>query len=170
MITDFFVPQMNVINGHVNWPTRSHDLTPLDYFLWEYVSTPMNHRQWTTQRPTPRCCKKWSTIGVSHRAMFEQCPFILSFLPLKKCTCQNKILLIEGQKTTSFHYGASSFVDSGIGCSYTSCKGTSVRNIRNPFFPSSLGANHQIAAAARRSSRLFNFGDVGRKYTQTSAC
>lgn len=37
MITDFFVPQMNVINGHVNWPTRSHDLTPLDYFLWEYV-------------------------------------------------------------------------------------------------------------------------------------
>ncbi|GFV48967.1 uncharacterized protein TNCV_2164571 [Trichonephila clavipes] len=24
-------------SGHVNWPPRSCDLTPLDYFLWVYV-------------------------------------------------------------------------------------------------------------------------------------
>ncbi|GFT25197.1 putative transposable element [Trichonephila clavipes] len=25
--------------GHVNWPARSCDLTPLDYFLWGYVKS-----------------------------------------------------------------------------------------------------------------------------------
>ncbi|GFS58695.1 uncharacterized protein TNCV_4518421 [Trichonephila clavipes] len=25
--------------GHVNWPLRSCDLTPLDYFLWGYVKS-----------------------------------------------------------------------------------------------------------------------------------
>ena len=26
-------------NGPVNWPSRSCDLTPLDYFLWGYVKS-----------------------------------------------------------------------------------------------------------------------------------
>ncbi|GFX17390.1 transposable element Tc3 transposase [Trichonephila clavipes] len=27
------------VNGRVNWPPRSCDLTPLDYFLWGYVKS-----------------------------------------------------------------------------------------------------------------------------------
>ena len=29
-------------NGFVNWPPRSCDLTPLDYFLWGYVKSYTN--------------------------------------------------------------------------------------------------------------------------------
>ncbi|GFV45954.1 putative transposable element [Trichonephila clavipes] len=32
MITNFFIPELN-------WPPRSCDLTPLDYFLWGYVKS-----------------------------------------------------------------------------------------------------------------------------------
>ncbi|GFU80077.1 DUF4817 domain-containing protein [Trichonephila clavipes] len=56
IITNFFIPEMNnhdVIDllkdtfgdrlisrfGPVNWPPRSCDLTPLDYFLWSYVKS-----------------------------------------------------------------------------------------------------------------------------------
>ncbi|GFU61180.1 transposable element Tc3 transposase [Trichonephila clavipes] len=47
MITKFFSPQLNntfgdcLISrfGPVNWPPRSCDLTPLDYFLWAYVKS-----------------------------------------------------------------------------------------------------------------------------------
>ncbi|GFV72604.1 putative DD41D transposase [Trichonephila clavipes] len=61
MITNFFIPELNnhdvkelfffqdgadtfgdhLISrfGPVNWPPRSCDLTPLDYFLWGYVKS-----------------------------------------------------------------------------------------------------------------------------------
>ncbi|GFY34985.1 transposase [Trichonephila clavipes] len=42
MITNFFTPELNnhdVQELPVNWPPRSCDLTPLDYFLWGYVKS-----------------------------------------------------------------------------------------------------------------------------------
>ncbi|GFU96648.1 uncharacterized protein TNCV_4777321 [Trichonephila clavipes] len=42
MITNFFIPELNnhdVQELPVNWPPRSCDLTPLDYFLWDYVKS-----------------------------------------------------------------------------------------------------------------------------------
>ncbi|GFX73509.1 transposable element Tc3 transposase [Trichonephila clavipes] len=40
MITNFFVPELNNHDVQpVNWPPRSCDLTPLDYFLWGYVKS-----------------------------------------------------------------------------------------------------------------------------------
>ncbi|GFT53097.1 transposable element Tc3 transposase [Trichonephila clavipes] len=50
MITNFFIPELNNYDvqeldrlisrfGPVNWPPRSCDLTPLDYFLWDYVKS-----------------------------------------------------------------------------------------------------------------------------------
>ncbi|GFX55326.1 putative DD41D transposase [Trichonephila clavipes] len=48
MITNFFIPELNNHDVHdrlisrfgpVNWPPRSCDLTPLDYFLWGYVKS-----------------------------------------------------------------------------------------------------------------------------------
>ncbi|GFW28905.1 uncharacterized protein TNCV_202281 [Trichonephila clavipes] len=59
MITNFFIPELNNHDvqemwfqqdgatcllkdtrfGPVNWPPRSCDLTPLDYFLWGYVKS-----------------------------------------------------------------------------------------------------------------------------------
>ncbi|GFW75903.1 long-chain-fatty-acid--CoA ligase 5 [Trichonephila clavipes] len=38
--------------GSVNWPPRSWDLTPLDYFLWGYVkSSKIRRPDWTTFEP-----------------------------------------------------------------------------------------------------------------------
>ncbi|GFT48262.1 putative transposable element [Trichonephila clavipes] len=42
MITNIFIPELNnhdVQELPVNWPPRSCDLTPLDYFLWGYVKS-----------------------------------------------------------------------------------------------------------------------------------
>ncbi|GFX35811.1 putative DD41D transposase [Trichonephila clavipes] len=44
MITNSFIPELNnrdiqELFGPVNWPQRSCDLTPLDYFLWGYVTS-----------------------------------------------------------------------------------------------------------------------------------
>ncbi|KAK9891522.1 hypothetical protein WA026_014759 [Henosepilachna vigintioctopunctata] len=39
MLKDKFGEQLISRNGSVNWPPRSCDLTPLDYFLWGYVKS-----------------------------------------------------------------------------------------------------------------------------------
>ncbi|GFY17008.1 disks large homolog 1 [Trichonephila clavipes] len=42
MITNFFIPELNNHDAQelpVNWPPRTCDLTPLDYFLWGYVKS-----------------------------------------------------------------------------------------------------------------------------------
>ncbi|KAK9873071.1 hypothetical protein WA026_020802 [Henosepilachna vigintioctopunctata] len=39
MLKDEFGEQLISRNGPVNWPPRSCDLTPLDYFLWGYVKS-----------------------------------------------------------------------------------------------------------------------------------
>ncbi|GFU03769.1 uncharacterized protein TNCV_1635281 [Trichonephila clavipes] len=58
----------------VNWPPRSCDLTPLDYFLWGYVrSMRISHKRLTIWKTTfavllpingHKCFKKSSKIGV----------------------------------------------------------------------------------------------------------
>ncbi|GFY27555.1 putative LOC100569746 [Trichonephila clavipes] len=37
LLKDTFGDRLNSRFGPVNWPPRSFDLTPLDYFLWGYV-------------------------------------------------------------------------------------------------------------------------------------
>ncbi|GFS89018.1 uncharacterized protein TNCV_3578321 [Trichonephila clavipes] len=37
LLKDTFGDRLISRFGHVNWPPRSCDLTPLDYFLWGYV-------------------------------------------------------------------------------------------------------------------------------------
>ncbi|GFW92431.1 DUF4817 domain-containing protein [Trichonephila clavipes] len=39
LLKDTFGDRLISRFGHVNWPTRSCDLTPLDYFLWSYVKS-----------------------------------------------------------------------------------------------------------------------------------
>ncbi|GFU66894.1 transposable element Tc3 transposase [Trichonephila clavipes] len=40
LLKDTFGDRLISRFGPVNWPPRSFDLTPLDYFLWVYVDTP----------------------------------------------------------------------------------------------------------------------------------
>ncbi|GFU48394.1 uncharacterized protein TNCV_3342841 [Trichonephila clavipes] len=61
--------------GPVNWPPRSCDLTPLDYFLWDYVKSlfyadkpqTLDHLEDIIRRVIadirPKCWKKSSKIG-----------------------------------------------------------------------------------------------------------
>ncbi|GFV55463.1 transposable element Tc3 transposase [Trichonephila clavipes] len=39
LLKDTFVDRLISRFGPVNWPPRSCDLTPLDYFLWDYVKS-----------------------------------------------------------------------------------------------------------------------------------
>ncbi|GFV23495.1 uncharacterized protein TNCV_4782061 [Trichonephila clavipes] len=39
LLKDTFGDRLISRFGHVNWPPRSCDLTPLDYFLWGYVKS-----------------------------------------------------------------------------------------------------------------------------------
>ena len=39
LLKENFHEQIILRNGPVNWPPRSCDLTPLDYFLWGYVKS-----------------------------------------------------------------------------------------------------------------------------------
>ncbi|GFS76663.1 transposable element Tc3 transposase [Trichonephila clavipes] len=39
LLKDTFGDRLNSRFGPVNWPPRSCDLTPLDYFLWGYVKS-----------------------------------------------------------------------------------------------------------------------------------
>ncbi|GFV63647.1 transposable element Tc3 transposase [Trichonephila clavipes] len=39
LLKDTFGDRLISRFGHVNWPPRSCDLTPLDYFLWDYVKS-----------------------------------------------------------------------------------------------------------------------------------
>ncbi|GFU61156.1 putative DD41D transposase [Trichonephila clavipes] len=39
LLKDTFVDRLMLRFEPVNWPTRSCDLTPLDYFLWGYVKS-----------------------------------------------------------------------------------------------------------------------------------
>ncbi|GFV29267.1 hypothetical protein TNCV_4602991 [Trichonephila clavipes] len=86
MITNFFIPELNNHDvqelwfqqdafgdrlilrfGPVNWPPRSCDLTPLDYFLWGYVKSLVyaDKPQIAVLLPTydHKCWKKSSKIG-----------------------------------------------------------------------------------------------------------
>ena len=61
-------------NGPVNWPPRSCDLTPLDYFLWGYVKSLVYADKPTIDaleasifvlfvKYAQQCSKKWPKIG-----------------------------------------------------------------------------------------------------------
>ena len=39
LLSETFGDRIISRNGHVNWPLRSCDLTPLDYFLWGFVKS-----------------------------------------------------------------------------------------------------------------------------------
>ena len=39
LLRENFHEQIITRNGPVNWPSRSCDLTPLDYFLWGYMKS-----------------------------------------------------------------------------------------------------------------------------------
>ena len=47
-LTEFFQHRIIALNHPIEWPPRSHDITPCDYFLWGYlknnvyVSAPTN--------------------------------------------------------------------------------------------------------------------------------
>ncbi|GFU51143.1 hypothetical protein TNCV_966351 [Trichonephila clavipes] len=64
--------------GPVNWPPRSCDLTPLDYFLWGYVKSfvyadkPQSLDQFGRQH-SPCYCRYTAThVGKSHRKLDVQ--------------------------------------------------------------------------------------------------
>ncbi|GFS81693.1 uncharacterized protein TNCV_2706471 [Trichonephila clavipes] len=64
--------------GPVNWPPRSCDLTPLDYFLWGYVKSlvyAISHKRLTIWKTThsPCYCRYTATnVGKSHRKLDVQ--------------------------------------------------------------------------------------------------
>lgn len=55
---DEFGEQLISRFGAVNWPPRSCDLTPLDYFLWCLLNASL-------MRFRPKCVKKYAIIGSS---------------------------------------------------------------------------------------------------------
>ncbi|GFV51930.1 uncharacterized protein TNCV_1322831 [Trichonephila clavipes] len=73
LLKDTFGDRLISRFGPVNWPPRSCDLTPLDYFLWGYVkSLRINHKRLTIWKTTftvllpiygHKCWKKSSKIG-----------------------------------------------------------------------------------------------------------
>ncbi|GFV40335.1 uncharacterized protein TNCV_4900541 [Trichonephila clavipes] len=57
--------------GPVNWPPRSCDLTPLDYFLWGYVKSlvyGISHKRLTIWK-TCYCRYMATNVGKSHRKL-----------------------------------------------------------------------------------------------------
>ncbi|GFX25235.1 uncharacterized protein TNCV_1273961 [Trichonephila clavipes] len=75
LLKDTFGDRLISRFGPVNWPPRSCDLTPLDYFLWGYVnhwSMRISHKRLTIWKTTfavllpihgHKCWKKSSKIG-----------------------------------------------------------------------------------------------------------
>ncbi|GFX88713.1 hypothetical protein TNCV_4636341 [Trichonephila clavipes] len=61
--------------GPVNWPPRSCDLTPLDYFLWGYVKSlvyankPQTHDHLEDNITSCYCRYMTTNVGKSHRKL-----------------------------------------------------------------------------------------------------
>jgi hypothetical protein len=58
--------------GPVNWPTRSPDLNPLDFWLWEHLkaliySAPMNDSEGLQERVENACQETWVKPGTFDR-------------------------------------------------------------------------------------------------------
>ncbi|GFW17776.1 DUF4817 domain-containing protein [Trichonephila clavipes] len=73
LLKDTFGDRLISRFGPVNWPPRSCDLTPLDYFLWGYVkslvyadkSQTLDHLE---EQHSPCYCRYTTTnVGKSHR-------------------------------------------------------------------------------------------------------
>ncbi|GFT00723.1 uncharacterized protein TNCV_3114071 [Trichonephila clavipes] len=81
LLKDTFGDRLISRFGPVNWPPRSCDLTPLDYFLWGYVkSMRIIHKRLTIWKTTftvllpiygHKCWKKLSKIGRPDRTTSE---------------------------------------------------------------------------------------------------
>ncbi|GFT18303.1 uncharacterized protein TNCV_711081 [Trichonephila clavipes] len=72
LLKDTFGDRLISRFGPANWPPRSCDLTPLDYFLWGYVSMRISHKRLTIWKTAfavllpiygHKCWKKSSKIG-----------------------------------------------------------------------------------------------------------
>ncbi|GFU93114.1 hypothetical protein TNCV_206591 [Trichonephila clavipes] len=57
--------------GPVNWPPRSCDLTPLDYFLWGYVKVIglcITHKRFTFGRQHSPCYCRYTATNVGKKS------------------------------------------------------------------------------------------------------
>ncbi|GFU58703.1 hypothetical protein TNCV_932491 [Trichonephila clavipes] len=71
LLKDTFGDRLISRFGPVNWPPRSCDLTPIDYFLWGYVKSlvyadkpqMLDHLEDNIRRNGHKCLKKSSKIG-----------------------------------------------------------------------------------------------------------
>ncbi|GFV73374.1 uncharacterized protein TNCV_3388911 [Trichonephila clavipes] len=68
LLKDTFGDRLISCFGPVNWPPRSCDLTPLDYFLWVYADKPqtLDHLVDNIRRYTA------TNVGKSHRKLDVQ--------------------------------------------------------------------------------------------------
>ncbi|GFU04663.1 uncharacterized protein TNCV_4377281 [Trichonephila clavipes] len=80
LLKDTFGDRLISRFGPVNWPPRSCDLTPLDYFLWSYVKSlvyadkpqTLDHLE-DNIRQQPCYCRYTATnVGKSHRKLDVQ--------------------------------------------------------------------------------------------------
>ncbi|GFU13542.1 hypothetical protein TNCV_938281 [Trichonephila clavipes] len=83
LLKDTFGDRLISRFGPVNWPPRSCDLTPLDYFLWGYVKSLVyadKPNAWPFGRQHSPCyCRYTATnVGKSHRKLDVQTGLHLS--------------------------------------------------------------------------------------------
>ncbi|GFT17266.1 uncharacterized protein TNCV_4805931 [Trichonephila clavipes] len=79
LLKDTFGDHLILRFGPVNWPPRSCDLTPLDYFLWSYVKSlvyadkPQTLEKLIGIQHSPYYCRYTATnVGKSHRKLDVQ--------------------------------------------------------------------------------------------------
>ncbi|GFV91806.1 uncharacterized protein TNCV_2974781 [Trichonephila clavipes] len=81
LLKDTFGDRLISRFGPVNWPPRSCDLTPLDYFLWGYVKSlvsadkpqTLDHLEDNIRLVMPCYCRYTATnVGKSHRKLGVQ--------------------------------------------------------------------------------------------------
>ncbi|GFU68138.1 uncharacterized protein TNCV_248021 [Trichonephila clavipes] len=97
LLKDTFGDRLISRFGPVNWPPRSCDLTPLDYFLWDYVKSlvyadkPQTLTIWKTTFAVllpiygHKCWKKSSKIRRSDSTTSEPAAAVLCQKPYLKC-------------------------------------------------------------------------------------
>ncbi|GFX09863.1 hypothetical protein TNCV_3565411 [Trichonephila clavipes] len=93
LLKDTFGDRLISRFGPVNWPPRSCDLTPLDYFLWGYVKSlvyadkpqMLDHLENNIHRFRHKCCKKSPKIGRPDWTTFEPAVAVLCQKSYLKC-------------------------------------------------------------------------------------
>ncbi|GFW61473.1 putative LOC100569746 [Trichonephila clavipes] len=82
LLKDTFGDRLISHFGPVNWPPRSCDLTPLDYFLWGYVKSLVSADKLQTLdhfgiQHLPCYCRYTATnVGKSHRKLTSRLDYI----------------------------------------------------------------------------------------------